>query len=145
MWVRVGFVRNLPKSQPISIRMEPRDRVARFFGVELPALLRLNRARLRATRGSVTFVVPTAGEWRVDLGAAPEAALSTGTTYDAELTVVATPEVFARTLAGDVPEVGQGFGLFGDARVLRRFLSLLTPAQQSAVGVRAALAAGELR
>jgi len=125
--------------------MDPRDRVARFFGVELPALLGLNEARLRATRGSVTFVVPTAGEWRVQLGARPDAALSTGTTYDADLTVIATPEVFVRTLDGDVPEVGRGFGLFGDPKVLRRFLTLLTPAQRSAVGVRAALAAGDLR
>lgn len=102
-----------------------------FFNETLPALL----TRITHVKGSITWLVPTVGEWQILLSG-KNSKIEERRWLKADAMEISTPDVFLALFDGKVPVTGEGFGLFGDSALIRKFLSALQ-GPSSMLGVRA--------
>lgn len=111
----------------------------RFFEVQLPAMIHENSGVFGVTRGSVAFAVHGAGDWLLTLGGSDAAAaISEVASFDADLTLMFTHDVFCALLDGVVPEEGNGFTYDGRPELLVTVAKLLGAPLGGVMGARAA-------
>ncbi len=115
-----------------------RDRVRSFFEAQLPAMIGSNPGIHGVARGSIAFVIHGAGDWLLRFGQHDDP-VTEEVCFDADLTLMFTPETFAALLDGVAPVDGHGFGYDGDPKLLAILAKLLSPPLAGGVmGARAA-------